>query len=98
MKLKTKLNIVVIPTAVNLFILFFYSNNLGGSAFSGHIKDGVYYLRNHGVYTEVSASTWNFISQWEKLTFLSMIISAIAIVVGVVFSLRKGQLKRKVNH
>lgn len=44
----------------NLFLYLLITPMIGGSAASGRVRNGHYYLGEHGRYTEVSARTYAF--------------------------------------
>jgi hypothetical protein len=48
----------------NFTIYWLVAVYLGGDAGSGRIRDGRYFLMNHGAYTEVSAAVFKY-SKWH---------------------------------
>ena len=50
--------ILVLLGALNFMAFMAFSMNIGGSAGNGRIRDGRYFVNEHGKETEVSASTF----------------------------------------
>jgi hypothetical protein len=73
----------------NFFWFFVESSSIGGDALNGHLRDGHYFLGSHGVYTEVSAATWN----WSRAHAISVFVThPMALGAGIVFVLTGGAL------
>jgi hypothetical protein len=56
---------------INFFTFFVFSHFLNGDAGSGFIRDGHYFVGNHGQYTEVSKTLWTI----NKIQCSSLIIT-----------------------
>jgi len=60
--------LILLLWGVNVLWTLSLSAQYGGSALDGVVRDGRYYLAQHGIYTEVSQSTWEQI-RLHKLVF-----------------------------
>ena len=68
---KQILFVVMIAFTINFMIFFGTSLLLGGTATSGYIENGHYYLSNHAVDTEVSEMVWKLSYMHTIATYLT---------------------------
>jgi hypothetical protein len=64
---KTKLRIcyfVFLAAMLNFVVFFIVAVNIGGDAVNGSVRDGHFYVMNHGRYTEVSEQVFTY-SRWH---------------------------------
>ncbi len=72
----------------NFFAFVLVAVRIGGDALNGKVEDGHYYLANHGKYTEVSASTFQYSRTHALSIFVTHPLAFIAALVGF-FTQRK---------
>jgi hypothetical protein len=71
----------------NVLWLISDAQRYGGGASGGYVRDGHYFLGNHGALTEVDQGTWEWMRLHETTVFLSF---PLAIVGGLLISTRRG--------
>lgn len=71
----------------NFFWLVSDADRYGGGASGGYVRDGHYFLGNHGALTEVDRGTW----EWMRLHEMTVLLGfPLAIACGVLISKRRG--------
>jgi len=63
---------------VNLAIFMLVADSLGGDALSGFIREGRYYLGNHGEYREVSARIYRYSQVHSIATFVIQVVGVLS--------------------
>ena len=61
------LRAVFVMGMVNFLVFVLVANAIGGDAINGQVENGRYFLRNHGVVTEVSRLVF-FYSEWHSIS------------------------------
>ncbi len=61
--------LVVLAGAMNFLWVLGANSKYGGGAMDGYVRDGHYYLAQHGTYTEVSKAIWQSILPHEQALF-----------------------------
>jgi hypothetical protein len=79
--IKKKALVVIIVGIINFIWFAFESSLLGGDALNGFVKDGRYYLSNHGIYTEVTKTIWYY----SKLHAESLFITHPLAILGLAY-------------
>lgn len=79
------LSLSMLNMLVGIFIVEVFF--IGGTALNGKIDSGKYYVGEHGVYTEVSKSTYQLLLSYEKTTLLALFAS-LAILLLTYFFLK----------
>jgi hypothetical protein len=66
----------------NFFAFVIIAARIGGDALNGKMEDGHYYVANHGKYTEVSASIFQYSRTHAHSVFVTHPLAFIAAFVG----------------
>lgn len=90
-----KVCLLLFTLAIVNFILFFIiSLIIGGTAISGFVSDGHYYVKDHGKITETSSFVWYF----SKIHSISVFIThPVGIIAVIFYNISKYISKRNVQ-
>jgi len=75
--------VVVLVGLANFFWFMAESASLGGDAVNGVVRDGHYFVSNHGALTEVSPAEW----RWSRAHGISVIGTHLLTMVGMAYML-----------
>jgi hypothetical protein len=73
---------------VNFVVSMLIYHKLGGDAFGGYVKDGHYFVGDHGRYTETTKTVWAY-CRYHTMSVIGT--HAVAIASAVLLACRVGQ-------
>lgn len=80
---KDKLFIYIFNLRIlNFFVFFVFSLIIGGDAGNGFVKDGHYFVTNHGKHTEVSELIWKINKFQADSLFITHPMAIIAAIIA----------------